>query len=1013
MRLVVLILLLLPLVAYAGPVIPVVSAFLFSSGVAWATAALTLGMMVYGSAQKRKQQRRERDRFNASLQDRTVNKIASEAPYVYVYGRAKVGSAVVAMFTSGDRDYNKHLVCVHAAHECDAIEEIYIAGQKLGPLDANGYPTSGPFIKTETLNAFEIFQASAGQTLTLRSTPINVGSVMWQPPIGGAESEPWEPMPFTVSGNVITVTGGSKLNGIYRVSYRYLKHSPFVRIRKHLGTPNDPADAALMADVPSKWTSNAVLRGFTYTIVTLNLGESEFQGGPPTIEVLLRGKKLYDFRTGTTAWSQNNALVAYDYLTSELCGVDAGDLPMAQFIAAANVCDEAQSFGPRYTFNGTVTSDEDQKSVLERMAQSMAGGIVSTTWDIWAGKFTAPVMALDQSDIVGQIAITPGVSDADLYNGVRGQYISAETEYVATDFNPYQNSTYVGADGRELWTSIDFPYTDSLQRVHNLCRIFTEDQRNSFTFKAGFSLKAWRLKVGQRITLTSPFFGQDAKIYRVTDKKYSPNSAVELTLKEDAAEIWDFADAVVVDATPNTGLPNPFDIDPLESIACSSGTDALLRMQDGTVLSRILVTWPQAITQAVVTNGLIELEWQRLGSEVWLTTSVKGDETQAYLSDVEDGEMYVVRARTYNPYLNTRSDWVYAEHTVIGKTEPPSTVTGVAVTQNLVFFNSVDDLDLLGYEVRAVPGTVAQWSLGLPVHDGHITDSPYTFSTALQGVQTIMVAAIDTSGNYGIPGYATLDFGVIDEFNVAQRYDFEANGFPGSLTNATVVGGDVVADLDPNADFWSVGAGSFWVRDNIADFWGGALYLAVEYITRFVPEFTGGNIILDTAITGSRSSIEWRVDGGSVGDFWNPPSADFWSGYPSIWGEIGGWLPYVGSIDSKAWYAIQFRIVIDASPQQGKITEMAIRLQMPDKEQVFTNISISSTGTRLDPALGVPPTNWIQVEEASFTIYADGSGAVAGRVTDFDAELGPEVELLNASGTAVNSTGQTVRLRGF
>lgn len=1009
MRLVILILLLAPLSAHAAPVVTAIGAFLATTipyiGLTIGQA-LMIGTLVYGAAQQRKQKRKARDEYNASLQDRTVSRIATESPHVYVYGRAKVGSSIVAMFTSGDKDQYKHLVCVHAAHECDAIEEVYIAGKKLGPLDGNGYPTSGPFIKSTTLSRME---GRSGASFTLSHAPIGFVTII---KYYGGDNGSEQIIPVSVVGNTVTL---DKDYGRVVCSYQYIQNQPNVRVRKHLGTPDDPADAALMAELPGKWTSNAVLRDFTYTVVTLNLNEPEFQGGPPAVEVLLRGKKLYDFRTGTRAWKQNNALAVYDYLTGELCGVDAGDLPMAQFIAAANVCDEAQSFGPRFTFNGTVTSDEDQKGVLERMAQSMAGGIVSTTWDIWAGKYVAPVMALEQSDIVGQIAITPGVSDADLYNGVRGQYISSETEYVATDFAPYQNPAYLDTDGRELWTNIDFPYTDSLQRVHNLCRIFTEDQRNGYTVKAEFSLKAWSLKVGQRITLTSPFFGWNAKIFRVTDKKYSPNSAVELTLKEDAAEIWDFADAVVVDATPNTGLPNPFDIDPLESIECESGTEALLQMQDGTVLSRILVTWPQATTQSVVTNGLIEIEWMRLSEdlEVWLTTSVKGDQTQAFLSDVEDGEFYVVRARTYNPYLNTRSDWVYAEHQVIGKTEPPSTVTGVAVTQSLVFFNSVDDLDLLGYEVRAVPGTVAQWSLGLPVHDGYITDSPYTFSTALQGVQTIMVAAIDTSGNYGIPGYATLDFGVIDEFNVAQRYDFEAAGFPGEITNATVVGGDLVADLDPNANFWAIGASSFWVRDNIADFWGGAVYLAVEYVARFVPEYTGGNIILDTAFAGSRSSIEWRIDGGSIGDFWNPPSADFWSGYPSIWGEIGGWLPYVGSIESKAWHAIQFRIVIDAGPQQGKITEMAIRLQMPDKEQVFTNISVSSSGTRLDPSLGIPPVDWIQVEEASFTIYADGSGAVAGRVTDFDSELGPEVELLNASGVAVNSTGQTVRLRGF
>src|SRR5690606_30561020 len=295
-----------------------------------------------------------------------------------------------------------------------------------------------------------------------------------------------------------------------------------VRVQKHLGTPGDPADTYLKSVVPGKWTDNHVLRGFCYTVITLDLNEPEFQGGIPEIHVLLRGKKLYDPRTGLTKWSQNNALATYDYLTGPVCNIDPADLPLSDFITAANVCDEAQSFGPRYTFNGVVFSDEDKAQVLERMAQSMAGGIVATTWSVYAGKYTAPVMALEQSDIVGSLAINPGMSDADLYNTVHGQYISAETEYVATDVKPYVQQTYLAADGRELVTNIDLPYTDGVQRAHNLYRIFVEDQRNGYTVKGQFSLKAWRLKIGQRVTLTSPFFGWSSKVFRVTDKSYSP-----------------------------------------------------------------------------------------------------------------------------------------------------------------------------------------------------------------------------------------------------------------------------------------------------------------------------------------------------------------------------------------------------------------------------------------------------------------------------------------------------------
>lgn len=74
--------------------------------------------------------------------------------------------------------------------------------------------------------------------------------------------------------------------------------------------------------------------------IRFDLRQAEFQSGIPDINVLMKGRKLYDQRTGLTAWSNNPALVIYDYLTSEMCGVPASDLSVSHYIAAANACDE-------------------------------------------------------------------------------------------------------------------------------------------------------------------------------------------------------------------------------------------------------------------------------------------------------------------------------------------------------------------------------------------------------------------------------------------------------------------------------------------------------------------------------------------------------------------------------------------------------------------------------------------------------------------------------------------------
>jgi hypothetical protein len=740
-RLVVLIIaLLLPVSAQAAPVVYwavyFATTYVTLSG---AVTVLALVNAVYGGWQARlaaeRAKKQARIDYNNSLNDRTVTGVASNAAHRTIYGRTRVGSDIVAMFASGARDEYKHIVCVHAAHECDAIEEVYINSVALGTLDANGDVTSGDYLYQRTLSINS--EEHSGTSFTLAHTPIP-GSVRITY-INSQDKR--KTMPFTLSGANITVATSHSFD----CHYDYIDAVPRVRVTKHLGTPTDTADAGLMA-LGVGWTDAAVLRDFCYTVIRLDLNQEEFKGGIPPIEVLVRGKKLYDPRSGLTAWSQNPTLAVYDYLTGEMCGVDASDLPLADYITAANVCDEAISIGARYTINGTVTSDQDQAQILTAMAECMAGTIVATTWSLSAGKYTAPVMAFDQSDIVGALSIAAGTPDANLYNGVKGRYVGVETQYVPTDFTPYQNSTYVTSDGRELWTNIDFNFTDELQRVHNLARILCEDQRNGFTVKASFSLKAWRAKIGQRVTLTSTFLGQAAKVYRVTDKRFGIDQAVEITLKEDAASIWDLADTVTVDDTPNTNLPNPFsvglcgDVQMVETIYETTGSAG--------VRSRARLSWTAPADVAVVDY---ELEYKPYTDGVWIElVNVRG--TFYDFVDLAP-DMYDFRVKARNSLGVVGEYTAIRTFTVYGLTAAPENISNFSVIAMggvaLADWSVTTSLDVKigGYiEIRhSSLITGATWASGRIVRK-QSGDTVHAMLPLITG--TYMAKFIDSTGHY-------------------------------------------------------------------------------------------------------------------------------------------------------------------------------------------------------------------------------------------------------------------------
>jgi hypothetical protein len=987
--------------ATAGPVIGAALTFLGASQavITFAQIAFTIGSMVYGAAQQRRrereQQEAQRNAYNASLKDHMVSGVATESPAVYVLGRAKVGGSIVAILTSGDRDQYKHIVTAHAAHEIDGYEEHYLNNKPLGTLDANGYVTGGDFYKVETGSV--INEVHNGPSFSLAHVPVVESLSVVQYDNSGEFPVPFD-VEFTVAGSTVTLVNGS--GGACTCAYTYRDTTAMVRVKRHLGTAGDPADATLMAELPAKWFSTSRLQGCAYTITTLNLNHPEFQGGLPSIHALVRGMKLYDVRTGLTTWNQNNVNVAYWYLTSDLCGVDAADLPMDQYIAAANVCDEAMSFGAKYTFNGVISAAEVPAQVLEQIAQSMAGGIVATTWDIYAGKYVAPVLALQQEDLVGRLATTSGASTSDLYNIVRGQYISPDNSYVATDYTPYRNDVYLTSDGEDLATNIDFPYTNGLQRVHNLARIFTEDQRNGFTLKGVFSFKAIGLRVGDRITFTSEVLGQTAKVYRVMDKSFSASAVgVDLTLKEDSSLIWDEADAVEVDETPSTDLPNPFEVAPLENVVCESGTDALLVAQDGTILSRIHVSWDQATNPAVLSSGSIEVEWAQVGTDVWHRVTVQGDSIAAYISPVQDGFLYVVRARAVSPYFNIKSDWRNAAiHTVIGKTEPPSDVPFFSVdADGIANWGHVDDVDLAGYAIRWQQGNNLSWGDASPLHAGVITESPYQITIRPAGSATYMIKAVDTSGNQSETAAACIiNLGDPIVNNVIVTYDYQANSWPGTLTVGAESGGNLVGvadasplawDPNPNTAGWTLDTDPGWTLAT----YGSIDYQADTYIV--AEEDDGAQLTLSATIAGTSYLIEYRRDGDALA--WTSDDEPGWTDDADAGWLTEDWRPWPGAVTARPG-RYQFRITVQSRDLQGVVSSFVLKLDVPDQVEIVGQVSILAGGTV------IPTTKtWRSIENINLTLVADAGTARSVRIENAQTRT---VTTRDSANTSVNGT---------
>ena len=110
------------------------------------------------------------------------------------------------------------------------------------------------------------------------------------------------PNMLDANGN-ITATGGSEYYKAIDSNTNY----PYLRIQSALGTDTQGANADLISESGGKWTSDHTLSGMAYVYFRFRF-DANLYSGVPNVKAVIKGKKILDTRTGTTAYSSNKRL---------------------------------------------------------------------------------------------------------------------------------------------------------------------------------------------------------------------------------------------------------------------------------------------------------------------------------------------------------------------------------------------------------------------------------------------------------------------------------------------------------------------------------------------------------------------------------------------------------------------------------------------------------------------------------------------------------------------------------
>lgn len=660
-----------------------------------------------------------------------------------IYGQTKIGGAIVFDAVSGENNKVLHRVIAFAGHEIEEFTTVYFNDEYM----------------------------------TLTTDTDSNGDTYYKPTLATDSS-----------GNTST------------------RYNNFVRIYMRKGGSENNTAIASLISAGVNWTQDHKLQGSAYLYLRMVFDADAFPNGVPDMSALVKGKKVYDPRTSTTAWSSNPALCVRDYLTNTSYGLgeDASSIDDELVKTAANVCDyynyPTLTGVARFTINGSFTTAVTPAGHITEMLGSM-GGLIwygQGKWRMRAAHYVAPTVAFSEDDLRSEVSIATRHSRRDNFNTVKGVFRGAESDYQPTDYAQVTNEAFRVADNNQISNyDLNLPFTDNFEMCRRLALITLERNRQQLTVQAAFGMRAFQVQVGDIVQLTMSRMGWQAKEFEVIQWTFGlqsdHNLQVDLVLREISANVFDDISDGLIYERDNTTLLSPFDVPPV-GITPSALTKIITEKIVTELAASITTTDASRIDR-------VEVQYKASSDSEYLPMGT-GELGKYSVLDLQRGD-YDIRARGINTF-GVKGEWSYE---LAFDLNPPDTepedVTGldfeISTGTCFLTWNPVSDLDLSYYQVRHTPATSGNanelWATSNTVIQK--VARPATFATVPARSGTFLIKAVDKIGQPSINATAKLvPVNALPGLGV-EVLQTENPSFPG---NGDVANFNVVIDTAANPD---------------------------------------------------------------------------------------------------------------------------------------------------------------------------------------------------------------------
>jgi hypothetical protein len=438
----------------------------------------------------------------------------------------------------------------------------------------------------------------------------------------------------------------------------------------------------------------------------------------------------------------------------------------AQLTAAANTSDDAITLAaggtePRYATDGAFDTSERPSDAVTALAGAMAGYCVYSggKFLLYPGIWRAPDASLEfsEDDLAGALKVTTRQSKRDIFNSIRGTFISSINAWQPTHFPVVSNPTYLAEDdGESIFLDAAFPFTTSNARAQRISKIELNRNRRQITVQARFKLKAYKMAVCDVIKLDNVRFGWVQKTFEVKTAQLSAEADdqgniglfVDAVLRETDSNVYDWvpaSDELTPSGTSAIVLASLRTVQPVTGLGVSP--IEVTRVVDGVKVNYIDISWTSPTDQFVLNGGGIRVQFKRHIDSVWTDIGKQpGDGTTARVGPVIDGTQYDIQVFAENT-AGVFSSAATATVTPTGSAVTLDTIAdGLWSTHDVQYEGGSVSIDNADFEASAslVNNAPPGWMIDPLVPS---TVASYETSTQQSGNQSVKLVITTAFGN--------------------------------------------------------------------------------------------------------------------------------------------------------------------------------------------------------------------------------------------------------------------------